>query len=169
MVEEYEMVSLNDKQMTNFRITHEIYISLHKLYHGPIPSGAEREYWEAKVISAFAAQPFFNLPQKKSVLYTGKISENALKTLKKDRVNEHRFPRRAWLKWRLFEASEHVPLDEFMRLYWEEGGTYNITTKKENAMLEVYYDGKPDSAIYDGGDLAYREVGIELVDDPAYE
>ena len=81
------------------------------------------------------------------------------------RVKEHRYPRRAWLDWRLFSPIILVSFEEFFRLYWEEGGTYNITTKKENSLLENYYADKPDYYIRDGGKVAYRTLGIELTNE----
>ena len=157
--------SLKEKQRWNFLSVYAILQSDYRLYHQSPPMGVDTSYWKRKVISGFAAQPFFNMPQIKKRLYSGLISKSATLIPKNQRVKEHRYPRRAWLEWRLFSTDMIVTFEEFFRLYWKEGGTYNITTKQENARLEVFYDGKPDSYIQDGGVRAYREVGIELVDD----
>ena len=156
--------SLSNKQRWNFLSVYRILQSDHQLYHNPPPLGVENSYWKKKVISGFAAQPFFNLPQIKNILYTGKISKKAILTNKSERVKEHRYPRRAWLDWRLFSPSILVSFEEFFRLYWKEGGTYNITTKKENSLLENYYVTKPDRHIQDGGIIAYLSLGIELIE-----
>ena len=157
--------SLNEKQQWNFLSVYAILQSDYRLYHQAPPRGVDTHYWKKKVISGFAAQPFFNMPQIKRILYTGLISKSATLVPKKSRVKEHRYPRRAWLDWRFFSAEKIVTFEEFFKLYWKEGGTYNITTKHENSQLELYYDNKPDSYIQDGGVRAYREVGIELVVD----
>ena len=157
--------SLNEKQRWNFLSVYGILESDHTLYHQPAPLGVEDSYWKKKVISGFAAQPFFNLPQIKKILYSGLISKNASMIDRSARVKEHRYPRRAWLDWRLFSPTILVSFEEFFRLYWKEGGTYNITTKKENSLLENYYAGKSDHYIQDGGKMAYYSVDIELIDD----
>ena len=157
--------SLNEKQRWNFLSVYSILESNHSLYHQNAPMGVENSYWKKKVISGFAAQPFFNLPQIKSILYSGLISKKALATDKSARVKEHRYPRRAWLDWRLFSPPILVSFEDFFRLYWEEGGTYNITTKNENSLLENYYSDKPDNYMQDGGVVAYQSLGIELIDD----
>ena len=157
--------SLNEKQRWNFLSVYAILASDHRLYHQTPPLDVKTSYWKKKVISGFAAQPFFNLPQIKKILYSGMISKKALKIDKSERVKEHRYPRRAWLDWRLFCPENLVSFEEFFRLYWEEGGTYNITTKRENSLLENYYATKPDHYIQDGGKMAYYSIGIELIDD----
>ena len=157
--------SLSEKQQWNFLSVYSILESNHRLYHQPAPVGVENSYWKKKVISGFAAQPFFNLPQIKKILYSGLISKKASAIHRSMRVKEHRYPRRAWLDWRLFSPIILVSFEEFFRLYWEEGGTYNITTKKENSLLENYYADKPDHYIQDGGELAYRSLGIELINE----
>ena len=157
--------SLNEKQRWNFLSVYSILESDHRLYHQVAPLGVEKSYWKKKVISGFAAQPFFNLPQIKKILYSGLISKKASLIHRSMRVKEHRYPRRAWLDWRLFSPIILVSFEEFFRLYWEEGGTYNITTKKENSLLENYYADKPDYYIRDGGKVAYRTLGIELINE----
>ena len=157
--------TLTEKQKENCRSVYALYLHLHNAYHGELPKGVSRELWRLKIISALAAQPYLNLPKNKAVLYTGSISKSALKS--KESVNEHRYPRRAWLSWRLFEPKKPVSFDEFMRLYWVEGGSYHKTTSQENRQLKTYYQNKSDTAIRDGGTTAYKKCGIVLVDDPS--
>jgi hypothetical protein len=157
--------TLTKKQKENCRSVYALYLILHNAYHGELPKGVSREYWSSKIISALAAQPYINLPKKKEVLYTCRISKSALNS--GESVNEHRYPRKAWLSWRLFKPKNPVSFDEFMRLYWAEGGSYHKTTSQENRQLKTYYQDKSDTAIQDGGTAAYKKCGIVLVDDPS--
>jgi hypothetical protein len=113
-------------------------------------------------LQAFCAQTFFNLPTKKDFLYRGYISKRALLAPKQDRTKEHCFPRKQWCKQRMFEPGAPISFTSFMFLYDTEGGTYNITTKKENATLRHCQL----SDVLDGGVSSYRLCGIDLVPDP---
>ena len=133
----------------NFMSVYHIYVSLHKIYSNN-PKKVNKDFWQDKIISALAAQPYFNLPSDKSLLYSGKISKKAKKAileaggLTKARrlsgdsgvLEEHYFPRKFFLKIELFDIENPVSFNEFVYLYFTKGGKYHITTKLENSNLE---------------------------------
>lgn len=139
----------------NFLSVYHIYVSLYKIYRN-IPEGISEEVWKNKIISALSAQPYFNLPKDKSLLYSWKISKKAniaiknagsltrAKSLGKDKgvLNEHFFPRKHFLKIELFEIDSHLNFIEFVYLYFTKGGKYHITTKLENSNLENKIDSE---------------------------
>ena len=157
---------LNNKQIKNFRCAYSIYETLYEKYRDQPPKGVDEEYYKNKVISAFGPQVYFNLPQRKEVLYTGLISKKSLTIGEKRR--EHRYPRKVWVKWRLFDIGSPVTFEEFFSLYCDEGGSYNHTTNKENRALPAWYNKQPEEAIHDGGKAAYEACGIILVEDPEF-
>jgi len=162
---------LNKGQIDNFISAYKLYKILYKAYRGNPPKDVDPDFWQNKVIQAFNAQVYFNLPQRQEVLYrdwnsrSGQISINALG--QKIPTKEHFHPRRPWVKWRLFDIPKKVTLEKFFDLYCKEGGRYNKTTKEENADLETWYhdqgDPKPTKK---KAEQAYKETNIKLVDDP---
>ena len=158
---------LKDKNKAQFRSVYALYLVLHGLYHASPPKHVPLEMNRRIIVNSFDAKPWFNLPKNKKILYTGRISKAALKSSKKEVTNEHRFPRKSWLISRLFDPQSPVSFEEFMRLWWEEQGTYNKTTKDENNQLKQYYKKNPENLGLDGGEKAYADLGIELVDDPS--
>jgi len=159
---------LTKKQIANFKSTFSLYEILFSAYHKLPPTGVDEEYWRTKVISAFTAQVFFNLPYRNQVLYSGLISTDALKLKKKDRRKEHRYPRKEWSRWRLFNVESPVTFETFFSLYCKEGGTVNHTTKDENTRLESWYDKQPKEIVRDGWRPAYKACGIILIEDPDF-
>ena len=142
------------RQARNFQYSFEIYQILHSAY-----KRKKDPYWKDKVVSAFAAQVFLNLPQNKSILFSGLISKRAAES--NSHVKEHRYPRKSWLTQRLFEPPA-VTFEQFVSLYWTEGGTYHFTTATENRQLKSYYD-TCHHVVLDGGERAYATCHIDLI------
>lgn len=159
---------LTENQIQNFYSAFKLYEILYKAYNGSPPDGVKTEYWKNKVIQAFNAQVYFNLPKRSQVLYSKKISISALKS-EVNPTDEHYNPRRLWVKFRLFDISEEVTFSEFFRLYCEEGGRFHKTTKKENSELENWYSENKIGEYQIGmWERAYAAKGVILVDDPKY-
>ena len=160
-----ELNETTHRQISNFRASYRLYVILFSSYHESPPKDVDKEYWKNKVVSAFNGQVYFNLPNN-PVLYTGLISRKSLES--NDRTDEHRYPRKEWAQWRLFDIENPVTFEKFFSLYCEEGGSYNITTNKENRALPGWYKKQPKEAIRDGGKAAYKACGIILVEDPDF-
>ena len=158
---------LKEAQINNFKSAYKLYEILFKAYNGKPPEGVDKPFWKNRVIQAFNGQVYFNLPQRYQELYTKRISINANAQKKKTPTKEHFHPRRPWVKWKLFNISKKVTLEEFFDLYCEEGGRYNKTTKEENARLETWYHDEGDPRpTKKKAEQAYKETNIKLVDDP---
>ena len=159
---------LREGQIQNFKSAYGLYEILYKAYSGPPPEGVTKGYWKNKVIQAFNAQVYFNLPKRVQVLYSKKISLNALES-EDGATDEHYNPRRLWVKMRLFDVFEKVSYSEFFRLYCTEGGCYHKTTSKENQDLENWY-AEQGIEEYQVGmwKRAYSSKGVALVDDPKH-
>ena len=159
---------LTKKQVYNFKSAYKLYEILFDAYKSKPPIGVSNEFWKNRVIQAFNGQVYFNLPTNQEVLYTKRISKNALHLERP--TKEHFHPRRAWVKWRLLDIPKKVTFEIFFDLYCKEGGRYHKTTKEENSDLETWHhnqgDPKPTKII---ADRAYEENNIILVDDPRFK
>ena len=168
----------NPDKFKNFKSVYEIYLTLCKIYNNP-PEGVSKGYWQDKVISALTAQPILNLPKVKKILYSGKISEKANRVVKRkggltkarkgsgdDAVtNEHYFPRKYVCK-QMLDRKQTLSFEEFVEHWWTRIGVYHITTKAENAKLQVHIENmikiNKDFNPLNWNEI-YSDCGIKLI------
>ena len=102
----------------------------------------------------------FYLPKKNSVLFTGKISKEALS--KNEKSEDHLYPRKIAaselldIKW----DKKKDPIQSLANLFIEKYGKYNYVSKSENKKLIKYQK----IGVFNSPEKAYQSAGIELID-----
>jgi len=180
----YKKKIFNDpEKFANFKAVYVLYLIIHEKYHS-IPGDVPKDVWHDKMISALTAQPILNLPKVKEILYSGKISKKAEQVVRKkggltkarkgtgkDAItNEHYYPRKHIVR-KILERKKPLSFHEFVESWWTQMGVYNITTKEENSKLGAYIkDGLKKKKSFDplNWKKAYKECGIELIQDPRF-
>jgi len=100
------------------------------------------------------------LPKKRDLLFTGKISKEAMK--KGEKSEDHLYPRKITAQEILqFDwEDENNPVETLSNLYIEKYGRYNYVSKMENKRLIKYQK----IGVFVDPETAYENAGIELVD-----
>jgi hypothetical protein len=124
------------------------------LYMVKVYDDKDRAYCETIVGASV-----FYLPSDKKTLWSGYISEEALKT--GERVIEHMYPRRIGGKELLSIDWDCVsdPEDHLRNLYYSKYGRYHFVTKKENTSLRPYQK----YGIFTTPEDAYYKCNIKLI------
>ena len=100
------------------------------------------------------------LPRNKKILFTGKISRDAI--LENEKSEDHIFPRKIAaqeilnFKW----GQESDPAGKLFDLYVQKYGRFNYVSRRENKRLVKFQK----SETFVGTSTAYARVMIELVD-----
>ena len=100
------------------------------------------------------------LPKTKDLLFTGKISKEAMK--KGEKSEDHLYPRKITAQEILqFDwEDENNPVETLSNLYIQKYGRYNYVSKMENKRLIKYQK----IGVFVDPETAYENAGIELVD-----
>ena len=100
------------------------------------------------------------LPKKTALLFTGKISKEAI--IKNERSEDHLFPRKIAAQEILeFDwESESDPVETLCNAYLQKYGRFNYVSKAENKKLIKFQK----STVFSDADTAYANAKIELVD-----
>jgi len=110
---------------------------------------------------AIGAQVFY-LPQDKSKLWSGLVSESALKLPEKKRSKDHMYPRKISGRELLNNYDwDNIknPVEFLKKLYYQKYGRYHLVTSEENSKLRPFQkDG-----VFTNPDDIYKKCGIVLV------
>jgi len=134
------------KNQKKFKALYETILAL-----SPIYLKEEDEYTRDQYETIVGAGIFYLDSSKK--LFTGMISEGSKKA---DCVKEHRYPRK--ISAMLLLQSPPATLEQFVRQYYSEYGTYNLVTKSENARLKPFQK----KGEFSSPEESYRLAGIAL-------
>ena len=100
------------------------------------------------------------LPKDNTVLFTGKISKEAIK--KKEKSEDHLYPRKIAAKelLNIDWDKKDKPVDVIASLFIKKYGKFNYVSKSENKKLIKFQK----SEIFKSSEKAYNDAGVELVD-----
>ena len=100
------------------------------------------------------------LPKDNTVLFTGKISKEAIK--KKEKSEDHLYPRKIAAKelLNIDWDKKDKPVDDIASLFIKKYGKFNYVSKSENKKLIKFQK----SEIFKSSEKAYNDAGVELVD-----
>ena len=100
------------------------------------------------------------LPKDNTILFTGKISKEAIK--KKEKSEDHLYPRKIAAKelLNIDWDKKDKPVDDIASLFIKKYGKFNYVSKSENKKLIKFQK----SEIFKSSEKAYNDAGVELVD-----
>ena len=100
------------------------------------------------------------LPKDNTILFTGKISKEAIK--KKEKSEDHLYPRKIAAKelLNIDWDKKDKPVDVIASLFIKKYGKFNYVSKSENKKLIKFQK----SEIFKSSEKAYNDAGVELVD-----
>ena len=100
------------------------------------------------------------LPKNNKILFTGKISKDAIK--KKEKSEDHLYPRKIAAKELLnFDWDKpDDPVNHIASLFMKKYGKFNYVSKTENKKLIKFQK----SEIFETSEIAYKKAGVVLID-----
>ncbi len=136
--------------------------SLHAILYGV------REYYEKAspdqkiFIETTIGAALWYLPKNKKLLFTGKISLDAL--AKNERSEDHFFPRKIAAR-ELLEGIHDTSATGIMNSFLQKYGRYNYVSKSENKKLIKY---QKSNTFFSSSD-SYKKADVNLVDYEDYK
>jgi hypothetical protein len=119
----------------------------------------QTNYDNKKFIETTIGAAIWYLPKNNEILFTGKISKEAI--LKGEKSEDHLYPRKiAASKLLIHKWEDEVdPVKTLSNLFMTKYGRYNYVSKSENKRLIKFQK----SEVFETPQKAYDDAGIELV------
>lgn len=143
------MTNYNTKLHEKCQALHEMIVGVSEYYE--ISSKAQKIFIETTIGAAI-----WYLPKNKKILFTGKISLDAL--AKNERSEDHFYPRKIAAR-ELLERAQKNTVTDVVELFLEKYGRYNYVSKSENKNLIKYQ--KLNNFV--NSEESYKRANVTLV------